>query len=1120
MTTPHDATLAQVRAADPAASTWVSANAGTGKTRVLTDRVARLLLRGTEPQKILCLTYTKAAAAEMQNRLFGRLGDWAMMPDTTLRQTLEELGEIDAAPTGDDLRVARTLFASALETPGGLKIQTIHSFCDALLRRFPLEAGVSPQFEVLEDRKARQLRGEILEDLADGTDIAAFDALAQFITSDDPDGLLSEVIRQRQELTRDVTPVAFGLTSDDTRHSVVEGVFGEWDEELLQTAIDLMQSSGRNDVRDAAKLTRALQCTDPFDRLEKLESALLFGGSAKAPFGAKVDSLPTKPLRDQNPDLLPDLNALMMRVEAARERRVSLLAYEKTRALYQFARAFLGQYDARKSATGLLDYEDLIQKAVGLLTNSSMAQWVLYRLDGGIDHILVDEAQDTSPAQWKLVAALAEEFTSGQGARHAGRTIFVVGDEKQSIYSFQGADPGAFGDMQTHFSNRLQRIGSRLERVDLLHSFRSAAPIVDLVDNVFDGAARDGLHGDIKHLAFDTGKPGRVDLWPFLQAEKIDEDLPWFVPGVASSPLNPQRLLARQIAGFLHDLLASRQAMPGQQDMRPVKAGDVLILVQSRSILFHALIKELKANDLPVAGSDRLRVDQELAVRDILSLLKFASTPEDDLSLAEALRSPLLGFGETDLFSIAYGRERSLWEALRGQSDKHQKALELLWDMLSNAGFLRPYELIDRILTLHGGRQHLLARLGSEAQDGIDELLSQALRYEQLEAPTLSGFLNWFDTGRVEIKREMDVSSDQIRVMTVHGAKGLEAPIVILPDTAERKNTNYQQTTVLENGLVSWKTETAQAPRAQILAENSRKSLLEQERMRLLYVALTRAENWLIICGADRQGKANKGWYDTIETGMKKTAAVTQEFPIGQGLCLKSPNWTSKPAPDPAQARDSEVVRPDWLTTDALTITKRERPLSPSDLGGEKALTGTGAAAEVDEEAAMRRGTHIHALLEQLCGVDSACWPDLARRVLPPDLVGEAEFVSLLGEVSTVLKSRHLEHVFAPGALVEVGVTADLPELESRRISGAIDRLIISEKHILAVDFKSNALVPERAIDVPLGLLRQMGAYLAALQQVYPAHVIEMAIVWTREARLMTLPHEIVRDALKSTTTS
>ncbi|MEM7521997.1 MAG: UvrD-helicase domain-containing protein, partial [Pseudomonadota bacterium] len=383
-----DATRAQVTAARPDASTWLGANAGSGKTRVLTDRVARLLLNDTQPQRILCLTYTKAAASEMQNRLFKRLGAWAMLDNDSLRDALMELG-IEGAFDEARLRKARTLFAMAIETPGGLKIQTIHSFCASLLRRFPLESGVSPQFTEIEERAAELLRAEILDQMAEGEDASIVAEIARHHTDESLDGLAQAIVGMRDDFASPAQLKDFlealDLPRDVTRESIMAKTMLGSEDSLIHGLIPRLLASSTNDIKVGKRL-QALGAVC-WDSLPELESVFLFGKDANLPFGAKIGKFPTKPVREVLGANLDELNALMQRVEAARPMRLGLIAAERSAVLHAFGCAFLKRYENAKKARGWLDFDDLITKARALLIDKEVATWVLYRIDGGIDHI-------------------------------------------------------------------------------------------------------------------------------------------------------------------------------------------------------------------------------------------------------------------------------------------------------------------------------------------------------------------------------------------------------------------------------------------------------------------------------------------------------------------------------------------------------------------------------------------------------------------------------------------------------------------------------------------------------------------------------------------------------------
>ncbi|WP_372801723.1 double-strand break repair helicase AddA [Paracoccus seriniphilus] len=1113
----NDATLNQIAAADPARSTWLTANAGSGKTRVLTDRVARLLLAGSPPERILCLTYTKAAATEMQNRLLQRLGKWAMLPEDKLRAELHDLGEVHAP----DLTEARRLFARAIETPGGLKVQTIHSFCAALLRRFPLEAGVPMGFSEMDDRSARTLRAEIVEEMAEDAHPAIRD-LTSLHGGDNLDGFLAGLSEAdfAESADRDAIWTVLGLPAGLDTDSLLGQVFDGNEGDLFDALIPIFAKGSSTDAKLADKLRQGNWRDPGLAELHILIGALLTGDKAKEPFSAKIGKLPTKALQTGAcAPFMPELEDLMLRVQEARPLALGLNLAQKTLALHRFGHEFTRRMAQRKAAHGWLDFDDLILHTARLLQESSMAQWVLWRLDGGIDHILVDEAQDTSPAQWRVIRSLTDEFTSGMGAQDRNRTLFVVGDPKQSIYSFQGADIAVFEEMRERFAHDFDAVQRPMQRRGLAHSFRSSPAVLSLVDAVFQDEAAEGLGEPPRHIAFREQLPGRVDIWPPLPEPEKPEATDWTAPVDAPAENAADTVLARAIAAQIKEMIGTPFLDPKSNRVRNITPGDIQILVQRRAGLFDDLLRECKAADLPVAGADRLKLAAELAVRDITATLSVLATPEDDLSLAAALRSPLFGLTEDELFRLASGRGKAyLIQRLR--NSEHQRVRDMLGDLMDQADFMRPYDLISRLLTRHGGRAALLARLGSEAEDGIDELLSQALAYESVETPSLTGFLVWLSSDDVEVKRQLPGGEGGlIRIMTVHGSKGLESPVVILPETKKRRPDSRARTVRIGN-MPTWRGSSGERP--EVVAEAVAQLALrqEQERRRLLYVALTRAESWLIVAAAGDTGDGLESWHSMISAGPARSDLIRSNIEIegiGTGLRLSYGDWPSDPVEEAKPAPLPDVTLPDWTRLPAPPPPERILPVTATGLGGAKVI---GAPIEdADPVAAMLRGTRLHLLLEHLPGTAREEWPDLALSALAGaegGLPDADELDWLLREAEALIHAPELSEVMTPPPeariLREVELTATLPVIGL--LHGTVDRLVVTAGQVHAIDYKSNSLVPDRPEATPEGVLRQMAAYRDALRLIYPGHELRVSVLWTASRQLMNIPDGLMDDAL------
>ena len=1175
----HPATRAQIEAASPGASAWVSANAGSGKTSVLTKRVARLLLADCPPERILCLTYTRAAAAEMQERLFRMLGEWSLMEDAALAAELAALGG-DPPEGGDDLARARKLFAKALETPGGLKIQTIHAFCAALLRRFPLESGAPAGFVELDDRTRARILDELRDDMAGAAEAgadSAFDAAADRLTETGLTSLSESVFHRRGWFpgADRVAPVLHAA------YDVPEG----WD--FLDHAGGRLMDEGPDGLRDLAAALTTGGATDRklADLLAGAASALDAGdipaairaveaaGLTQKGEPRSLRTLPTKAVRAAWPWAAEAVEGLVEMAVELRQGRIAQEGLAKSLDLHRFGDALLARYAAEKTRRGAIDFDDLVRIAGRLLTEAEMAAFALWKLDGGLDHILIDEAQDTSPDQWRLVRALAEEFFAGAGAREAGRTVFAVGDEKQSIYSFQGAEPREFGRMRDLFRDRLAAMeaageGPALRETQLAWSFRSSPVILGLVDQVFADAP-EGLSADgdaPSHSAFHAAMPGRVELWPLLTPPEKGEEPPWHAPVDARPPLAPTARLAAALAEQVDRMLREGGAVPDRDapsGWRAMRPGDVIVLLRRRGALATMLVDQLKRRAVPVAGADRLMLMSSLAVRDLLSLLRAALDSGDDLSVAEVLRSPLGGVDEAGLFDLAAGRgpHDSLWNRLKDRREDWPQAAALLEEAIDGADFARPYEILQNALVRHGARARIRARLNPEEEDAVDELLAQALAYEKAETPTLAGFLAWMEAaGDLALKREMGRAGDAVRVMTVHGAKGLEAPVVILGDAGPRqghRGGDVLQLPPVDPGdpeVAIWSAPRADEAAPVTEAKEIAAAREAEEDLRLLYVALTRAGARLLVCGVETgRGDAEASWHGRVASAMEALgarpgpvpAALAGEADLPPVMVLETawpetpPADASPPAAPPAASEPAEA--PD--VSPALGLAPlAEGPLAPSAARRKRlaasALMGTdgdhappfapGAAplgdgpAAVEEgepiagpldrplarplarDVARARGDAVHMLLELLPDLPDQPGGDRAGRgaalvaAAHPDMDAGVR-ADAVAEALRTLDHPDAAPFLAPDALAEATLSADLPG--GARMIGRLDRLIVAPGRLRLLDWKTGPVPPA----TPEAYLRQMAGYRAALAAVYPEAEIEAALFWTSAQRLEVL---------------
>ena len=900
----------QRRATMPGQSAWVVANAGTGKTKVLTDRVTRLLLAGVRPERILCLTFTKAAAAEMRNRLAGQLGRWAMADDATLDKDIEKL--IDQAPPSEQRPLARRLFARVLDAPGGINILTIHAFCQALLKRFPLEAGVTPGFDVLDEADAatllRHAQDEQVEELArDDASPELRDALAAVanrISITEYAELMGKLLSERAWLLERIgTPAGLKRVRRllSKKLGCDKPLASAPAENALRAAVRALAASGKQDAARAVAIAAWLDA--------RADKSAVADDYRKAFFTEKGDvrkTLATKAAVTAMPGIVDVLRAEAEQARRGAEPRSGQALVELTLSLLQLGLDITERYAAAKRRRSTLDYDDLIVATRRLLQTAESASWVLYKLDGGIDHVLVDEAQDTNPDQWDVIRSLTEEFFAGESSVDRDRTIFVVGDTKQSIFGFQRADPAKLAEMRESFQEKILFARKGFEPVELTVSFRSTPAVLDAVDWVFSqpeaakGLIEDG--GEVIHLASRKDSPGRVELWPLVMGEDAEADTSDVTATRDSlkSSMDPHQRLAKVIALHAKSLIdgGERRAKDG----KPLHPGHFMVLVRRRNEFVGALVQQLKRAGIDVAGVDRLNLGEELAIQDLLAMARFVLLPQDDLNLACLLKSPLIGLDEEQLFTLAWKRKGHLWRSLRDHAGEpaFTAAYALLSDWLKRADYTTPFDFFAQALGPEHGRK-LLERLGREASDPIDELLARALQYQRAEAGSLQGFLRWFESGGGEIKRDLDANRrPEVRILTVHASKGLQAPIVYLPDTTrvprdgERILSEAKGETRLWLPRAGDANEAARAWRSEV----RRRSLDEQNR--LLYVAMTRAEDRLYIGGYVNARRQDTGcWYDRIAAGLK--ASVEGEIGL-RAACA--------PRPGPSTSRPSSATMP------------------------------------------------------------------------------------------------------------------------------------------------------------------------------------------------------------------
>jgi len=1134
-TIPEAVLKRQIAAADPERSVFVSANAGSGKTHVLVQRIVGLLLRGEDPAKILCITFTKAAAANMATRVFATLAQWAGLDDEALDKEIRQA--TGSPPTPGQRARARRLFASALETPGGLKVQTIHAFCTRLLHQFPFEADVAARFAVLDEPTTAQLLGQLtLEVILEGASHpesplgrALTDAVvaAADITFKE---VIAETIGKRDRLTAwteraggvqpaiDELTRLFGLAPGDSMAAVdaeyfagslipqsewptIAAVLAESDKQSDRDIADALEAARKASGREAIAAYRQIFCTANLTRRKSVLTAKF----AKA-----------------NAALNERLLAEQDRVCALVAREMAIAARDRSAALITVASAVIERYRREKDRRGLLDYDDLIDKTLGLFERSSAA-WVLYKLDLGINHVLIDEAQDTSPKQWAIIKTIVDEFLPGGARDNVRRTVFAVGDEKQSIFSFQGAAPLAFDETRRYFAARFAEFNSALVQERLEYSFRSSPVVLQAVDTVFarEEAFQGLSHDRVKtvHQAVYRDAPGHVEIWDLIATDPKEEGKEgWDAPFDMASEVTPSVKLAAKIARTV-------KTWTGQG----VRPRDVLILVRQRGAAFEAVIRALKRERIEVAGADRLTLTEHIAIMDLLVLGDALLLPDDDLALATVLKSPLFGLSEEQLFALAYGRTTSLRTALRakaGADPQLAAASAALDELARQARALTPFAFYAHVLGAGQGRARLLARLGIEAADPLDEFLNLALVYEQRQTPSLQGFLSWLRAAQSEVKRDMEIARDEVRVMTVHGAKGLEAKNVILIDATTLRPEGLPPRLLTapiagappDSKALIWNAAKDKDTGPMAAARSEALDAARDEYRRLLYVGLTRAAERLVVCGVKGVNKIPAGcWYELVSDALKPLSSEETDADGGKVWRFSKGAPIEAVAASPAQAA-APPAEPDWLRAGASSVIAGVRTVTPSS--DEEAA---GRAKGGSRAAALMRGSLTHRLLQSLPDIAADRRPQAAQEFLARSGKVLAEHLrrEIEEEVDVLLRHPRFAALFDPGSRAEVPIVGKLNlGHEIIRVSGQVDRLAVTQDAVLIADFKTNRPAPRRIENVPPSYVRQLALYRAVLTKLYPEKSVRAALVWTEVPDLMELSAEALDAALAQVTSA
>ena len=1162
-----DPNILQRAASNPQESIWVGASAGTGKTKVLTDRVLRLLLprndgrEGTPPNRILCLTFTKAAANEMSLRINKTLGHWAVMELEKLKSTLEDL--LGHEPSVDQIEAAGQLFANVIDCPAGLQIMTIHSFCQSVLGRFPLEADLPPSFKLLDDSMASDMISSAQSDILKQAQSEQYSASplsnALYSLASDLDeasftSLINAICSERHQLLTlfnrynnahgvyaaicEYYEIKQGETADDIIAALCDqkcydGVA------LRLVAQSLAQDKGKLAPVRAAKILQWLD--SPLER--RVEDFGIYKSAFVTQKGEMhKNAFPPKAMLKNNPEYADILHKEANRLIDASETLKRIKSAQMTRDLLIIGHEVLKRYNQIKHEHAALDFDDLILRTMTLLSGktrcfsalsgddiSNIAPWIMYKLDQGLDHILVDEAQDTNPEQWRIIEALCEEFFSGNSARdEVLRTSFTVGDIKQSIYSFQRAAPEEFKHMQQRFDRKIKDSGKVNKNIALDISFRSTQSVLRVIDNIFkDEHLNKSIGGgNIHHKTFRTGQAGMVELWPlFEEAQKESHDF-WQPPIAVQNQQSASSELASYIASNIRNWLDSKDMLPAYN--RPVQAGDIMILVRTRSKFVDQLVRSLKSLDVPVSGADRMILGDQLAVQDLLALARFCLLPDDDLTLATALKSPILGWNEDEIFSLSYNRKGTLWQEICNfdydkinepvphvSDQKREFARDYLSRLIGRARYLGTYEFFSHILNMkcpadnHSGLRAMRTRLGNDALDPIDEFLNAALAFSTDHTDHLQVFLDHQERKNVQIKREIKERGGQVQIMTIHGSKGLQAPIVIMPDT-------IKSSAARKMGRIIWPNKTGLCtplysprqdddPKAYKAIYDECSDQDDEEYYRLLYVAMTRAADRLYIAGYQgRKGAKESSWYFKIRAAMQSDDTCIE---LDNGHIRVENMQEAQPdkASDIALSiKDDSATLPEWALKAAPQEPTPPRPLIPSAPSIEEREAALSPLKAMNNKR-FRRGNITHKLLQFLPDFAQDKRKNAALKFVHKNATDLSEKVrnDIVSEVMKIFANPKYAPFFSQQSMAEVSLTGLMTD--NRIVSGQIDRLVIGENEIWIVDYKTNRPPPSDPKDIPLIYHKQLAAYHDSITEIYPNHKINCALLWTDGPSLMII---------------
>ena len=1145
------------RTTSPFGNYVVHAAAGTGKTWLLTSRIIHLLLVGADPGSILAITFTRKAAAEIQERVSSRLLEMADYSDEELTHLLQEIG-CESTPAIRDK--ARRLFEELLVTDQPLRVNTFHGFCQELLQRFPLESGLPPGFQLIESTvelqsrawRAFEARVRLNSDSTlatsfntllglTGSPSAAREALFAFLEHRSDWWAFTESSTDPVEFAQQYVDSALGTDAD---HGLAASDLQIALQDVLQRYAQLLGKHPTTTYQRYIELIeRAINTNTPERAFLDTHNKVFLDSKGQRKHIKPNKTLDKKLGVEGAAELIRLHEQIADQLDTWRDHQKAKQNAERNHAWLHCGHALLEIFQGIKQELEVLDFADLEWQAYRLMSDSEHAQWVQYKLDQRIDHLLVDEFQDTNPTQWHLILPLLDEMAAGQAERH--RSAFVVGDIKQSIYRFRRAAPDLF-----HHAREWLTVKMEAESASQKKSYRSSPAIIEFVNLLFGSTDEQNgdhfhLHDFSSHDTHHTERWGRVELLPLIERKKADLEEP---ETTIRNPLkqaqkrsgdateSQYKKEAEQIVDRIRELIG--EPIDDGDQVRAIKYSDIMILVRSRT---HTQTYEdaLRHAGIPFTSTGKSQFLEAIEIRDLIHLLRALHSPFDDLALSSALRSPVFSCTNNDLQVLAKLPHKWWWHrlgALAGEMPP-EHALSRAWELLNKwrqqIDKIPVHDLLDRIYA----DSNLVGRyfsatpkfLRHRIEANLNTFLEMALEADGGRYPSLAHFIESVQTlATDEITQSAQSTDNRIRIMTIHGAKGLESPVVFVADTA-RPSADPPRSF---RTVVNWPADSEHPDQFLLVGKKSDRDqasehLLDEqqaadrrEEANLLYVALTRAGQYLYVsgCEPDRRGRA---WYAFIEDRLLQQRANLEtepgdfsvEFADNDDEAIKQPTFMlsfGRPGEINAglEVSASPEVELDKRLTQVIAATGVTPIINPSALEADHAGVGQTKSASAIERA-RQRGIWTHRALELLPDSDDQqhLYQNL-KMESERDLAAD-DFDSCWQQAVEIVNSDLFKEYFDGS---QFGIAHnELPILyqrDSSPVYGIIDRVVLTETEAIVIDYKTH----ENATAENIKLLAepytaQMQFYGDGVARLWPDKKVRLALLFTGCAGIVEVPY-------------